>query len=342
MSRAPRPLPVTLTHGVFSTAEALAAGVGTARLRRGDLRALAPGLWARRDAKITEREIVAALCRTESAAFAVGLTAARLWAMPLPGLLSVPVTASPEQAHVGSGPEILPPRGRAVDRRIQMATPGARKQSTRLLRWRRMGAETVELLEARNGPAVRLMSRTATFLSLGAVLELGALVAIGDHLVRRPRPEYEGRSRPFATIRELVESAEHYTGRGACRVREAIGHVRVSSDSPPETALRMAMVAAGLPEPLANAPARQELEDGMVVELGEPDLHWPEWRLAIEHEGPSHLQRSQQERDIERGDRRRRAGWVELRTTAKDLRAGCAPAVQKARRELMRSGWVPD
>ena len=102
-----------------------------------------------------------------------------------------------------------------------------------------------------------------------------------------------------------------------------------------------AMVAAGLPEPLANAPARQELAGGEVVELGEPDLHWPQWKLALEHEGPSHLDRRQQELDIDRGDRRRDAGWVELRTTAKDLRAGCAPAVAKVRRELVRSGWRP-
>ncbi|WP_270407902.1 hypothetical protein [Brachybacterium paraconglomeratum] len=113
----------------------------------------------------------------------------------------------------------------------------------------------------------------------------------------------------------------------------------MSSDSPPETALRLAMVAAGLPEPRATAPAHQVLAGGEVVELGEPDLHWPQWKLALEHEGPSHLDRRQQDRDIDRGDRRRDAGWVELRTTAKDLRDGCAPSVAKVRRELLRSGW---
>ena len=341
MSRAPSPLPETLRYAVFSTAEALAAGVDPTRLTRSDLRPLVRGLWARADRTITEREIVAALCRVDPTAFAAGLTAARLWGMPLPGVFSTPVTEPSRQVHVVVGSEILPPRGGAVDRRVHMATPGRRRQGTRLVRWSRVEAETVGLLEARNGPAVRLVSRVGTFLSLGSVLDVGALVAIGDHLVRSPRQEYEGRSRPYATIPELVAAAGGHRGRGARRVREAIAQVRMSSDSPPETALRLAMVAAGLPEPLANAPARQELAGGEVVELGEPDLHWPQWKLALEHEGPSHLDRRQQELDIDRGDRRRDAGWVELRTTAKDLRAGCAPAVAKVRRELVRSGWRP-
>lgn len=341
MSRPPRALPVSLPHAVFCTAEALAAGVDEARLRRGDLRSLSPGLWARRDRQITEREIVAALCRADPRAFAAGLTAARLWGLPLPGVLSQAVTEPPRQAHVVAGHEVRSPRGTPVDLRIHVATPGAHRRGTKLLRWSRMDAETVGLLDARNGPAIRLIPRVRTFLSLGAVLEVGPLVAIGDHLVRRPRPEYEGRSRPHATIPELMAAAELCTGRGIRRVREAITHVRMNSDSPPETALRLAMVASGLPEPLANAPAHQTLENGTLLDLGEPDLHWPQWRVALEHEGPTHLDRKQQERDIERGDRRRRAGWVELRTTAKDLREGCGAAVLKVRRELQRSGWEP-
>ena len=115
----------------------------------------------------------------------------------------------------------------------------------------------------------------------------------------------------------------------------------MSSDSPPETALRLAMVAAGLPEPLANAAAQQEVEGGRIIDLGEPDLHWPQWKIALEHDGPTHLDRRQQAKDVARGDRRREAGWVELRTTADDLPQGCLRAVQKVRRELLRRGWSP-
>lgn len=100
MSRAPSPLPETLRYAVFSTAEALAAGVDPTRLTRSDLRPLVRGLWARADRTVTEREIVAALCRVDPTAFAAGLTAARLWGMPLPGVFSMPVTEPPDRKSV--------------------------------------------------------------------------------------------------------------------------------------------------------------------------------------------------------------------------------------------------
>src|SRR5699024_11803147 len=110
------------------------------------------------------------------------------------------------------------------------------------------------------------MCSSDLFLALGAVLQEEALVAIGDHLVRAPRPALEGRSAPHATLEELREAAARATGRGVVRVREAVGKVRMSADSPPETALRIAMVRAGLPETLAKAPARGILECGQSVD----------------------------------------------------------------------------
>src|SRR5699024_3108286 len=89
------PLPDTLPHAVFTTAEALTLGVGRARLRRADLLPVSPGLWARRDREVTEREIVAALCRAQPGAFAAGLTAARMWGFPLPGDVAQEVTSPP-------------------------------------------------------------------------------------------------------------------------------------------------------------------------------------------------------------------------------------------------------
>lgn len=337
----PRPLPEALPHAVFSTQEALAAGVSRSRLRRGDLRQLAPGPWARRDRVLTEREIVAALCRKDPRAFAAGLTAARLWGLPLPGALNEPVTAVQRLPLTVDGRVAHRAGAGVVDARIHMARPSTQRRETALLRWSRVGGDTVGLLDARDGPAVRLMTRLRTFLSLGSVLETGDLVALGDHLVRRPRPELEGRSLPHSTIAELTVAVERYAGRGARRLRQAVSQVRMSSDSPPETALRLAMVASGLPEPLANAPARQVFEEERGLDLGEPDLQWPQWRVALEHDGPTHLDRRQQEKDISRGDRRLEAGWVELRTTAADLRFGCRSAVRRVRRELQRSGWGP-
>lgn len=343
MARAPTPLPDALTHAVLSTQELLAAGVSRSRLRRDDLRPLAPGLWVRGDRELTEREIVAALCRKDPRAFAAGLTAARLWGFPLPGVLDEQVTEAPRQSRVVRGRIVHRPGGKSsVDGRIHMARSDTQRRETALLRWSRVRCAVVSLEDRRGrAPTVRLMSRLRTFLDLGAVLRVDALVAIGDHLVRRPRPEFEGRSDPYLTLDELTAAAREYDGRGARRLREAVALVRMSSDSPPETALRLAMVAAGLPEPLANAAAQQEIEGGRILDLGEPDLQWRQWKIALEHDGPTHLDRKQQAKDVARGDRRLEAGWVELRTTADDLPQGCLRAVRKVRRELLRRGWSP-
>ena len=76
-----------------------------------------------------------------------------------------------------------------------------------------VGGEVVRLGVSPSGrPSVRLTSRVQTFLSLGAVLQVGALVAIGDHLVRAPRPELEGRSTPHATLEELRAKGVEVTG----------------------------------------------------------------------------------------------------------------------------------
>ncbi|MGO1200609.1 MAG: hypothetical protein ACTMKY_12010, partial [Dermabacteraceae bacterium] len=106
-------------------------------------------------------------------------------------------------------------------------------------------------------------------------------------------------------------------------------------------ALRLAVVRAGLPAPLANVRVEQVQSEGTVLDLGEPDLHWPQWRVALEHEGPTHLVRNQVPKDIARGERRRDAGWIEVRTTFADLPHGCRSAVARVRRALESQGWRP-
>lgn len=346
------PLPASLRGAVFSAEEAQAVGVTRARLRAGDLRSVMRGLWARRDRELTEREIVAALCRRDPAVFAMGLTAARILGFPLPGVLDRQVVAPPRQRRPtadrsgrgarasghGSRGRGRGSRGAVVDRRIHLGTAGSRGKNTALLRWSLADAEVITL---RGAPAVRTTTRLRTFLDLAGILERDALVAIGDHLVRRPREAFENRSRPYATIDELRAVAAQFRGRGARRLREAVDLVRMSSDSAAETRLRLAMVRAGLPEPLANAPAREVREDGTIVPLGEPDLQWEQWKVVLEHEGPTHREPEQVMKDIGRGESRRGAGWAEVRTTYKDLRSDCRDAVTRVRRELERRGWTP-
>lgn len=206
------------------------------------------------------------------------------------------------------------------------------------MRWSRLEITPMSL---DHQPAVQVTSRIRTLVDLSGVLRHEALVAIGDHLVRQPRPEYEGRSVPYAALEELLEAASSFHGRGARRLQAAVAQVRRDSDSPAETTLRLALVRAGLPEPLANVrPVGGVDRLGAGIDLGQPDLHWPTWRVALEHDGPTHLTPEQQAKDIARGERRARAGWVEVRTTAEDLQYGCRKAVDRVRDALLRQGWT--
>lgn len=339
MPSRPRPLPPDLPFAAFTTEEATGLDVSSARLRASDLRSVARGLWARRDLPLTELDIVAAYCRQDPAVFAAGLTAARLWKFPLPGALSEGVVEPVRPTGQRSGRSVFRPRGNSVDTRIHLATAGVRRRETALLRWSLLPAEPT-LLGSDSG--VRITSRIRTYLDLGSTLRQEALVAIGDHLVRQPRSRFEGRAEPFTTCVDLADAAMRFSGRGARTLRRAVDQVRTSSDSPAETRLRLAFVAAGLPEPLANVRISRpgEAAEGP-CDLGEPDLHWPPWKVVVEHEGPHHLRAEQLARDISRGDRRRAAGWHEVRTTADDLSFGCRKAVARVRAALVAAGWRP-
>lgn len=327
----PAPLPNSLRYPVFSLEEAERLGVPRNRLRRQDVVPVLRGMYRRRSEAITERDIIAALCRNDPTVFAVGLSAARLWGFPLPGVLSkdVVVPSRAVRRRTGSASYRSPRRG--PERRIHLGTTAAPRRSTGLLRWSRVDIDAPLL--AKSG-SVPLTPRITTFLGLGEMLTRDPLVAIGDHLVRRPRWEYEHRSAPYATIPELMQAAQTGAGRGIARVREAVTHVRSSSDSPPETTLRLAFARAGLPEPLANVRIRDQGKD-----LGEPDLHWPQWQVIVEYDGPTHLQPGQRRRDNSRQETRTLAGWIELSMVAEDLADGCRQAIDRVREALRVTGW---
>ncbi|GAA1310853.1 MAG: hypothetical protein ACTIN5_12785 [Brachybacterium tyrofermentans] len=331
MPVSPAALPPALPS-VFTTSEALAAGVGRERLRRGDLVQIVRGLYRREEVMASESEIVAAYQRQVPGAFAMGTTAARLWGFPLPGVLDIPVVEASRQLRRRQARTAYPVQRSGPDRRIHLGAPDGSHRSTSLVRWSCPRLDAMPLATADD--LVRT-SRLHTYLQLGTSVGLDSLVAIGDHLVRIPRPRYEGRNRPFATIDELKDAAGHFTGRGAARLREAVELVRRSADSPPETSLRLAFVRAGLPEPLANGRAAHAGSD-----LGEPDLQWPQWRVIVEYEGPRHRSPEQRQKDAARDERRKLAGWIDLPMVAADLAAGCASAVNRVRAALHSQGWA--
>ncbi len=278
MPRAPRPLPRSLGRA-FTSADAGVAGVADQRLRRGDLVAVTHGVHSLD--RLDGDARLAAVALGMPAPFAYShLTAARIWDLPLPGW-----TDADERLHV-----IRPTSGAQVRR------PGITGHR---------GLETRATTSARGLPVT---TRAETWADLAAVgLTRDDLVVVGDAVVRG-RPELlAGLHRVSARARRL----------GATRLRDAAALVRVGSRSAMETRTRLALVQAGLPEPLLNA--RICTDDG--EEVACCDLVWPDAKVVVEYEGDHHrTDRAQWRLDITRVRRLESLGWRVLRITADDLR----------------------
>jgi very-short-patch-repair endonuclease len=99
-----------------------------------------------------------------------------------------------------------------------------------------------------------------------------------------------------------------------------------------ETRLRLLLVLAGLPRPLAQISLCDE--DGHFV--GRPDFYYPPHRLALEYDGSGH-------RENLTGDNRRQnrmvdAGYRLLRFTAADVLSAPDSVVALVRRALSQPG----
>lgn len=165
---------------------------------------------------------------------------------------------------------------------------------------------------------------------------------IGHQCLLRPDEveEKEGvylttRARTWLDLAELL--GRHKKKRGIVRAREALDLSRVGSDSAQETRLRLAIINAGLPEPVLNQRIVAEWGDT----FHEPDMSYPEYRLAIEYDGDGHSGAGQVNLDIGREEKIDLAGWKQVRISAPDMRNEAKKAVAKIRTALYRQGWRP-
>lgn len=152
-----------------------------------------------------------------------------------------------------------------------------------------------------------ILSPEDVFISFGGDLLHRDLVKLGDAAVGNWHgPPQIGlrelrsyvRNRPFVRRRRLVDALD--------RVRESV-------DSPPETDLRLWAVEVGLPEPVVH-PKVHCHTIGRVVE---PDLGYPDAKLALEYEGAHHFQSKRQRvSDLNRDEGLRAEGWIVLHVTS--------------------------
>ena len=178
------------------------------------------------------------------------------------------------------------------------------------IRWQPGGGVAVRTAQV-NGDVVtsraglRWTSRVRTAVDLIRRGELDDGVVLLDRLVNKGIV-------PLEPVRDAVTALPRC--RGSKLAREIALLADGWAESPPETRLRLLMLRAGLPTPVAQF--RVFDDDGFVARV---DLAYPELKIAIEYDGAWHGQAGQLTKDRARLNRLFEAGWRVVFVTAADM-----------------------
>lgn len=218
----------------------------------------------------------------------------------------------------------LPPNLQADDR-LHVASIGGTRPRGAGIAGHELATATLSLIEE-----LPVVAADDTWCQMAASIDREHLVAIGDFLVSGTRLVGGARTPALCSPAELHEAARRHGRRpGARALQWALPRLRTGVDSLPETLVRLAIVAAGLAEPVVGHPI--EVADGRVLH---PDLAYPDAKVAIEYEGDRHrMDRERFRRDIERYRQLEDAGWRVIRVAGID-NAGIAAAITSIRGAL--------
>ncbi|MGW8484095.1 hypothetical protein ACWGJP_13270 [Microbacterium sp. NPDC055903] len=320
MSR-PHPLPAHLHDRPFGVGEALEQGVSRSRLRAKDLRIPTRGVRVRHveaaeepgapESPSQRMQRLAEDLITRALEFAPALTPDQFYSGSTGlAILGAPIpytSADRLQLHVAARhPAGKPRRAGTIGHRLAERAPR---------RWRARGLPIEH-------PA-RLWRQAA------AEWPIDDVIAAGDHLVL-PR-------RKLITLADLEEEILAVP-LGNAPLRGALSEIRVGSESPGETRLRLVLTRAGLPHPTLNEELR--LEDGRFV--ARLDLAWRRYRVAGEYDGRGHaFDDAQFARNADRWEEILNAGWRTVRILSHHLYPDPQVAVDKVSRALIDAGWRP-
>jgi Protein of unknown function (DUF559) len=155
---------------------------------------------------------------------------------------------------------------------------------------------------------VRLRGLPATS-ALRTLTELGRYLPLVEAVVIADMALHSG----LVQLPELrARVATHPPRKGIAQLRQVVDLAEPAAESPMETRLRLHLVLAGLPRPLAQVP----LLDERGRFLGRPDLYYPTRRLCLEYDGGTH--RDSMTDDNRRQNRLVNAGYRLLRYTHAD------------------------
>lgn len=304
------PLPESLASAPFSIARAREAGVTPRRLRGTDLVVPFHGVRATTRAATVQGLAAAYAQRMRPGHVFAGLTAARLWGLPVTSFW-----CAEEPLVIGI------PAGTTRTRAKGVVT-------------REFATDRLQVSELDGLP---ILGPLGTVLVLARATTGDELVVLMDALVT-PSEHYRGLrlpGRPCASIPALRDFAEQCRSlRGAAAFLAALDRVRPGAESPQETRSRLAIVTAGLPEPVVQFEVWVEGILRAVI-----DLAYPEWMIAIEYEGEHHLTDPEQwAKDIRRQELLESLGWIVIRVTKDDLRNSGRGLLRRVRDALARRG----
>lgn len=318
MTRA-RDLPKPLRDRGFTVRQLSEHGEHPSRAWRTDIVRLESGVYAHRDIVAGASEVQLYRLR----ALALAREYRHAWLSHATGLLLLDCPAARRVRRNSPVHISVPASSAAITRsgvrchRVQSGGVDVMKHP--LIRWLRISAPGRLWLEA-----------AATF-------GLAELVAAGDSLVREPYYWAERRQEPYTTVEHLRKMLRDAGGRrGVRRAREALGLIRVGADSAKETAFRLAVVGAGLPEPKLQVPVEHRRPGGRRSDAG-----YPEYKIAIQYDGATHFTPQQARADQRRDNAFVAAGWTVLKFNVEDDREGFATAIQQLKVALLSRGWRP-
>lgn len=198
----------------------------------------------------------------------------------------------------------------------------------------RIHATEIEADEVESRDGLRRTTPARTVWDVACWVELTHAVSIIDRLLRRGQVSR-------ADLAEAVE--RHATHLSRSRAVRVFDLTDPQARSATESSLRIRLVTAGLPRPVARHPV--ELPTGQVLH---PELAWPEFQVAVEIEGrcPGERSRCLDDVDPERshGHSRREmvaAGWTVLPVTVHQMRRDFTDFVTLLRLALLDRGWQP-
>lgn len=300
------PLPESLSQTPFTVYESRALGIPSKRLRAKDLSDGGRLIYLPAGRHLETIERARVLATATPGAWVSHETAAYLTALGLPPWSDVESTIHLSKPH---------------------ELPRVRRAGVTGHRVRVIPGELTEI------DGIPVSGRPRTWLDLAAKLPISYLIAMGDQLIRMPRPGLEGRSVPYAYkdgLRLLIR--QHPNLKGVEKARLALDEMRVGADSFPETFLRLAMLDARLPEP--ELQLRLDPHDAWSPAA---DLGYRRFRIAVQYDGAHHRTRDQQSRDNYRDEAFLNAGWSYFKANADDLAGGFHGVIDRIKKARFRS-----